>query len=51
MRYRRFVAPWFDFCRITPDELADLFDGTGWHIRRSLQSGDDLYIAVIDKRA
>jgi SAM-dependent methyltransferase len=51
IRYRRVVTPWFDFFRITPDELVDLLDGTGWQIRRTLQSGDDLYIAVIDKRA
>jgi hypothetical protein len=50
IRYRRFVTPWFDFFRITPGELADLLDGTGW-LRRTLQSSDDLYIAVIDKRA
>jgi hypothetical protein len=51
IRYRRFVTPWFDFSPNTPNELADLPGGAGWQIRRTLQSGDDLCIAVIDKRA
>jgi hypothetical protein len=51
IRYRGYVTPWFDYFRITPGELSDLLDGTGWAIHRLLQSEDGLYVAVIDKQA
>ena len=49
VRYRHYATPWFDYFRITPDELAELLAGTGWQINRILHSEDDLYVAVIDK--
>jgi SAM-dependent methyltransferase len=50
IRYRAYVTPWFDYFRITPGELSQLLDGTGWEITRLLQSEDGLYVAVIDKQ-
>jgi len=50
IRYRGYMTPWFDYFRITPGELSELLDGTGWETRRLLQSDDSLYVAVIDKQ-
>ena len=49
IHYRRSTTPWFDFMRIAPDELEDLLDGTGWHVRRLLRAPETLYIAIIDR--
>ncbi|MGH2662697.1 MAG: class I SAM-dependent methyltransferase [Actinomycetota bacterium] len=50
IRYRHHVTPWFDYFRITPGELAELLDGTGWQLSRILDSENDLYVAVIEKQ-
>jgi SAM-dependent methyltransferase len=50
VRYRLLKTPWFDYLMVSPDELAELLKGTGWHVARVI-AGDDTYIAVIEKDA
>lgn len=50
IRYRTYVTPFFDFIRLTPDELDRLLGGTGWVVNQILRQ-DDLYVAVIDKES
>jgi SAM-dependent methyltransferase len=45
-RYRDVVGPWFDYLIVSPDEMAALVEGTGWHVRR-LISGDGSYYAAV----
>jgi SAM-dependent methyltransferase len=49
IRYRKYVTPWFDFLRMTVDELGDLLIGTGWRLQETIQSDDTLYVAVLEK--
>jgi SAM-dependent methyltransferase len=51
IRYRQYATPWFDYFGITPDELTDLVNGTGWHIGRVMESDDSMYIAVLEKES
>jgi SAM-dependent methyltransferase len=32
IRYRRFATAWFDFRRVSPEEMGNLADGTGWEL-------------------
>jgi hypothetical protein len=48
VRHRQLKTPWFDYLMVSRDELEDLLAGTGWHLARTLDSGD-LYVAVIEK--
>ena len=52
-RYHLLKTPWFDYLMVSPDELEDLLEGTGWQLTRTIEStaSDGLYIAVIDKGA
>jgi 2-polyprenyl-3-methyl-5-hydroxy-6-metoxy-1,4-benzoquinol methylase len=50
VRHRLLKTPWFDYLMVSPDELAELLDDTGWHVARVI-NGDDTYIAVIEKYA
>jgi SAM-dependent methyltransferase len=50
VRYRELATPWFDYLMVSPGELAEMLDGTGWSIGRVLES-DDTYVAVIEKKA
>lgn len=49
VRYQLRVGPWFDYLLVSPEELDAMVDGTGWHVARILDSGDSLYIAVLEK--
>jgi len=49
IRYRRYVTPWFDFLRMTVDELRRLVAGTGWRLQETIRSDDTLYVAVLEK--
>jgi SAM-dependent methyltransferase len=48
VRYRDQATPWFDYLMVSEQELENLLDGTGWQLRRVLES-DDTYVAIIDK--
>lgn len=47
IRYRRFVTPWFDFLRLSPEEMGNLADGTGWELVKVLREEESLYIGVL----
>lgn len=49
VRYRLHMTPWFDYLMVSPAELEELLDGTGWRLSHTLDS-DDTYVAVIEKR-
>jgi SAM-dependent methyltransferase len=48
VRYRDFVGPWFEYLIVSPDEMADIVDGTGWRISRLVQTEGSPYVAVLD---
>jgi SAM-dependent methyltransferase len=53
IRYRDVATPWFDYLFCSREELAELLEGTGWHLARTYEDEDarrtGLYIAVIEK--
>ena len=49
VRFRDHATPWFDYLMVSPEELEEILDGTGWRLRRVIPS-DDTYVAVIEKR-
>ncbi len=34
VRHRSLATPWFDYLIVSPDELRELVDGTGWQVHR-----------------
>lgn len=49
IRHRDHATPWFDYLIVSPDELQELTDGTGWHVRRLVEDEASLYVAVLEK--
>jgi hypothetical protein len=41
------VSPWFDFLQVSPDDLSDLIDGTGWSVKRLVRDDGLYYVAVL----
>jgi SAM-dependent methyltransferase len=48
VRYRDLVGPWFEYLIVSPDELAEIVDGTGWQIRHLVRDEGSFYVAVLD---
>jgi cyclopropane fatty-acyl-phospholipid synthase-like methyltransferase len=48
VRFREHATPWFDYLMVSPAELEELVEDTGWRIGRVLES-DDTYVAVLEK--
>ena len=49
IRYRDVATPWFDYLFLSRPELAELLEGTGWRLSRTIEDDPALYIAVIEK--
>jgi SAM-dependent methyltransferase len=52
VRYRDYATRWFDYLIVSPEEMEDLLEGTGWRIRSVISeegADDDHYVAVIEK--
>jgi len=48
IRFRKLVGPWMHYPMVSPAELREILDGTGWTLARTIDS-DDTYVAVIEK--
>ena len=47
VRYRNLVSPWFDFLQVSPADLSDLIDGTGWSVKHLVRDDGLYYVAVL----
>ena len=51
VRYREYATPWFDYLLVSKLEMRDILKGTGWRLKRTLDSSrSPAYIAVIEKK-
>ncbi|HEY7197179.1 MAG TPA: class I SAM-dependent methyltransferase [Gaiellaceae bacterium] len=52
VRHRLLATPWFDYLLATPEEMAELAEGAGWRLDRTLEEPDpriSLYVGVLEK--
>lgn len=49
IRFQACVGHWFDYLFVSPDEMRDILEGTGWQMRRSIEDGGSEYVAIIDR--
>jgi SAM-dependent methyltransferase len=47
-RYRDLVGPWFEYLIVSPDEMADIVESTGWQLRRVVRDEGSYFVAVLD---
>lgn len=50
VRYRDLIGPWFEYLIVSPDEMAEIVEGTGWEIRHLIQDEGTVYVAVLEQR-
>jgi SAM-dependent methyltransferase len=47
VRHRDLVGPWFEYLIVSPDEMAEIVEGTGWQIHHLVRDEGSYYVAVL----
>ena len=48
VRYSNVKGPWFDYLLVSPNEMTQIVDGTGWGIERFIHDEGSYYVAVLE---
>ncbi|MGB2875193.1 MAG: methyltransferase domain-containing protein [Gaiellaceae bacterium] len=51
IRYGNYTSAWFDYLLASPEEMAELAEGTGWELRQVIDEGDRVYVGVLERRS
>jgi len=49
VRYQKYMSRWFDYLFVSPTEMREIVDGTGWRVETLLGQEDPFYTAVLEK--
>jgi SAM-dependent methyltransferase len=49
--YGRHRSPWFDYLLASPEEMAELVQGTGWELSRVIDEGEHVYVGILERVA
>jgi len=49
VRHGQYATRWFDYLIVSPEEMGELVEESGWRIARLISSGASLYVAVLEK--
>ncbi len=49
VRYGGYVTPWFDYLYVSKGEMKEILKGSGWRVKKFIDEGDSVYVAVIEK--
>lgn len=47
--FEKNVTKWFDYLMVSKQEMRDMLEGTGWNMKKSIDSDGLGYVAVIEK--
>lgn len=49
IRFRKYVGRWFDYSIVSKEKMEKILKGTGWKVKKFLDSDNSVYIAIIKK--
>jgi len=49
VRYKKYKTPWFDYLIVSKNEMKRILEGTGWRIKRFIDSENPAYIGIVEK--
>jgi SAM-dependent methyltransferase len=49
IRHGSYATPWFDYLLASPEEMAELAEGTGWELARLINEGEHVYVGVLER--
>ncbi len=48
-RHRKLIDPWFDYLFVSKKEMKEILEGTGWKVKKFINSAGPNYIAILEK--
>ncbi|MEM3875284.1 MAG: hypothetical protein QXU45_09170 [Candidatus Bathyarchaeia archaeon] len=48
-RFRQYTGKWLDYLLVSKEEMKEILKGTGWKLKKSIESQNSQYIAIIEK--
>jgi len=51
VRFGKYVTKWFDYLIVSKEEMEEILRGTGWKVKKFIDSEGSQYIAIIEKAA
>ncbi|MFX1598920.1 MAG: class I SAM-dependent methyltransferase, partial [Promethearchaeota archaeon] len=49
IRFEKHAGKWFDWVMVSKEEMEEILAGTGWKVREYIDSGNQQYIAILEK--
>jgi len=49
VRFRKYKGDWFDYLLVSKDEMKEILKGTGWKVRKFIDSDGPIYMSIIEK--
>jgi SAM-dependent methyltransferase len=49
VRYMNYADDWFDYLFVSPDEMREIVEGTGWQISQTIGDVNGIYVAILEK--
>jgi SAM-dependent methyltransferase len=49
IRFQSAIGRWFDYLFVSKQEMKEILKGTGWKVRKFIDSGSAYYVAIIEK--
>jgi 2-polyprenyl-3-methyl-5-hydroxy-6-metoxy-1,4-benzoquinol methylase len=50
IRYMKYVGRWFDYLIVSREEMKEILKGTGWKVKKFIDSSSSPYAAIIQKQ-
>ena len=47
--FKNYISNWFDYLLVSKKEMKDILNGTGWKVKKFIDSGNYMYIGIITK--
>jgi hypothetical protein len=49
IRHATFIRPWFDYLLVSKREVKQIINGTGWRIKKFIDSKGPRYAMILEK--
>ncbi len=49
VRFKNYIGDWFDYLLVSKKEMKHILNGTGWRVKKYIESGKHMYTAIIVK--
>jgi len=49
VRFKNYIGEWFDYLLVSKKEMKNILKGTGWKVKKFIDSGNFIYVAILVK--